>query len=576
MYFNSYLFVLCFLPLTVAGFHIAAKHSLKLAKLFLIAASLLFYAYAGIPYLLLLMCSVAANYSFAFLMLRQQAQAAKFSRRKLWLCAGVGFNLLLLVYFKYMDFFFASANAAFQKDWTILHIALPLGISFYTFEAIGFLADLYRGEIFDDSIAMSSYVRLHFRENSGTDGTALGKLSFLDFSLFMLYFPKIAQGPIVGYREFYTEFYAGLQAKSRFEITTGFESQPESQLPAELRHAQPMQPIRWEGLIRFTLGLSKKLLLADVLGRAVNWTYAHDEKATVLEWFLMLFFYALELYFDFSAYCDMASGVSLLLGIRLPENFDSPYKARSIPEFWRRWHRTLTRFLQKNVYFPLGGSRGGNLQTYRNILIVFLLSGLWHGANWTFVLWGLLHGIANALTRACRKPYEKLWSGAQWLLTQSFVAFAWLLFRAESVHQAGHILKRMVGFLLRPEKTELQLHQEFLEAFHSPLLSMLTARFMEIKSFVPAQGALSAWYEKMPGIVQATSSWTGTAATDLWYELGMMLLMLCGTLYLVTRCRNTAEIRYSLTPATAVGTGVLLFWDVLSLSAVSTFLYFGF
>ena len=320
----------------------------KLAQVFLLGMSLWFYGYYNISYLGILIFSVLINFGVYELFDRVQKPGTK----KFLMITGVAINVGLLLYFKYMDFFIGNINGIFKTDLDFLRIAMPLGISFFTFQQISFIVDAYRGEI------------------PGYD--------FTHYACFVTYFPQLIAGPIVTHDELVPQFMDKTKKKLDFDNLA-------------------------MGIYIFVLGLAKKVLLADVFGQMVTYGYRFTDVLNSTEAICVILAYTIQIYFDFSGYCDMAVGIGKMMNIDLPQNFNSPYKARTIIEFWERWHMTLTRFFTKYVYIPLGGSRKGAVRTYVNVFLVFLISGFWHGANWTFVLWGVMHGIFNILTRMCKK-----------------------------------------------------------------------------------------------------------------------------------------------------------------------------
>ena len=303
-----------------------------LAKIYLIACSLWFYGYFNPWYLWIISGSVLVNYGiskgFSFF-------NHKSGIKKLLLFLGVIFNLALIFYFKYYDFFIENINVMLKKNLALMNVALPLGISFFTFQQISFVVDSYRQET--------------------------KQYSFVEYALFVTFFPQLVAGPIV----------------SHDEIIPQFQDEKKRHLDISMMN---------RGICLFVIGLFKKVLIADTFGNAVNVGWESLELLTSLEAILVSLFYTFQIYFDFSGYCDMASGIASMFNIELPLNFNSPYKAESIIEFWKRWHITLTRFLRKYIYFPLGGSRKGEVRAYVNVLVVFLLSGVWHGAGWTFII----------------------------------------------------------------------------------------------------------------------------------------------------------------------------------------------
>ena len=339
MLFNSYEFVLIFLPLCVVGYYaiINRYKNNKQGLVLLLLFSLVYIGYTNILYLLIFIPNMVICYWICRYMNNGSMSQVK---RKSLLISGIVIEVLILCIFKYYDFFIGSINSRFSLDMPTVNLILPLGISFYTFQQIAYMVDCYR----DNNICHTP----------------------LEYALFVTYFPQFIQGPIVLQSEFIPQIRRTELIKPDYEMIS-------------------------KGLYRFTLGLGKKVLLADTLGLIVDSGYANMDDVNAVTAVVIIVAYTLQIYFDFSGYSDMAIGVSQMLGITLPENFDSPYRATSIDEFWDRWHMTLTRFLTRYVYIPLGGSRKGHIRTYVNILIVFLISGLWHGAEWSFVIWGLMH-----------------------------------------------------------------------------------------------------------------------------------------------------------------------------------------
>jgi len=389
MQFNSYIYILCFLPMVIAGYFLLNKFSVILGKVFLIAASCLFYAYAGWKMAIVLGLSILFNYVSAIVIKK------KGRHQKAALAVSVFVNAALLVYLKYYDFFIENFNLVFQKDFNLKNMILPLGISFYTFQQISWLVCVYKGE-------------------SGDTG-------LIDYILYILYFPKLLMGPVT--------------------------------LPVHLisqLNDPKLKKINWDniacGIKIFSFGLFKKMLLADTFFAAVTWGYDNLDIATSMDWFLVMLFYTFEIYFDFSGYSDMAIGSSLMLNITLPINFDSPYKALSVRDFWKRWHMSLTGFLTKYIYIPLGGSRKGRVRTCVNTMLVFLISGMWHGANWTFILWGGVHGFLSVAERFLEKHQKKCMEAVRWGTTFLLINLLWLLFRSDSIAQWLTILGKMFSF----------------------------------------------------------------------------------------------------------------------------------
>lgn len=398
MLFNSYIFIFLFLPVVLLGFFRFSRISHKVAAGWLAAASLFFYGYWNPTYVILLLASIGINYRFG------QWIAAKPGQRKP-LTIAISANLALLAYYKYSNFFVTSLVAISGVDWSWPNIILPLGISFFTFTQIAYLVDTWRGQV---------------REHS-----------FVHYLLFVTYFPHLIAGPVLHHKEMMPQF-----------------ARPSTYVVNAENIAV--------GLSVFILGLAKKLILADSLAEFANPIFSEVNQGgqpMLFEAWLGALTYTLQLYFDFSGYSDMAVGLSLMFNIRLPMNFNSPYKARNIIDFWRRWHITLSHFLRDYLYIPLGGNRKGPLLRHWNLFLTMLLGGLWHGAGWTFVMWGGLHGtylIINHLWRALKKRLN--WSDAGFVgnfcagvLTFLAVVVAWVFFRADSFHAAYSMLRGMIG-----------------------------------------------------------------------------------------------------------------------------------
>lgn len=406
MLFNSYEFIFAFFPAAIAGFYLIGAYSPTAAARFLGLMSLLFYGWWSLQALPLLVGSIVFNY---WLGSRLVAESENSTRRSWTLWFAVGANLSFLAVFKYADFFISTVNvgriAGGGQPIPALHLVLPIGISFYTFTQIAFLVDCWQGKV---------------RERS-----------FSHYLLFVTYFPHLIAGPVLHH----------------------------AQMMPQFAHAATYRPSAEKlglGLATFTLGLTKKLVFADPLGQYADLVF--DAVKTGLEPSLLtawlgVIAYALQIYFDFSGYSDMAIGIALCLGVRLPINFLSPYKATSIIDFWRRWHISLSTFLRDYLYIPLGGSHKGAFRRYINLAVTMILGGLWHGASWTFVLWGTLHGLfltVNHLWRAVSWPTfpasaRPLLASLAWLLTFVCVCIAWVLFRADNLSTVITFYKGMLG-----------------------------------------------------------------------------------------------------------------------------------
>lgn len=497
MLFNSYIFIFAFLPICLIGFYLLRGRTATGARVWLTLMSLWFYGYFNLNYLLIMLFSIGFNYLVFGRLTNSEA-----GKKKIYLVTGITVNLGLLFYFKYFDFFIENCNAIFGTQLPLKNILLPLGISFFTFQQIGFLADTYRGEI--------------------------KKCSFDNYALFVSFFPQLIAGPIVNHDEMLPQFES--IGKRSFDFDRFVR-----------------------GIYIFILGMGKKILIADTFGVAVDYAYSNlSTGINASESILTILFYTLQLYFDFSGYCDMAIGLGQMLGIDIPVNFNSPYKAVNIIDFWKRWHITLSRFFTKNIYIPLGGNRKGNIRMYINLFLVFFLSGLWHGAGWNFILWGCMHGILYVITRAyhkSRKADKKRMGSAAYsgvikvlaiILTFVFVNLAWVFFRAPSVSEA---VKLISGIWNAPMTVP---GVAFAECFNLPEL----------------------WYAlKICGL------------TNLVYSRYIIMILytvfaLVATFFLPNVHEMADRTKYS--AFTAVLMGILLVWCIVSLSGVSTFLYFNF
>jgi len=388
--FNSYIFILLFLPVTLFVYFLLNNRKLTLAsKAWLVFASLFFYGWWNPIYIPLILGSILFNYGIGVTL-----SGARHSQSRPFLLAGIGGNLALLAYFKYMDFFITNINTLTGGHIDLLRITLPLGISFFTFTQIAYLVDAYR--------------RL------------AKEYSLLNYFLFVTFFPHLLAGPIIHHKEMMPQFD---RLKNKL-----------------LNHKNLVH-----GLVLFFVGLFKKVVIADTLAGWADQGFDHSVVLNLVEAWTVSLSYTLQLYFDFSGYTDMALGSSLMFNIRLPVNFNSPYRSFGIQEFWRRWHMTLGRFVRDYIYIPLGGNRVPEMRVITNLIITFFIIGLWHGAGWTFVCWGLMHGMAIVLQRVWGKLDITLPRFLAWLLTFNFVNFAWIFFRARSFDDAGKIVKGMLG-----------------------------------------------------------------------------------------------------------------------------------
>jgi alginate O-acetyltransferase complex protein AlgI len=405
MLFNSYSFIFLYLPAVFVGTFLLSRYSHRWAAIWLGLASLCFYAVWNPRFLVLLLGSIIFNYGAAW-WIGAESKKAKGGHARLVTGMAIAANLALLGYYKYANFFIDSSNHFFGLNLPALDIVLPLGISFFTFTQIAFLVDVYRG--------------------------VAREYKFANYLLFVTYFPHLIAGPVLHHS----------QMMPQFGNPKTYEINPQNVAI---------------GVTVFVLGLTKKVFIADILAKGVGPIFSAASVGVPLTFFeawSAALAYTLQLYFDFSGYCDMAVGISLLFNVKLPINFDSPYKAVNIIDFWRRWHMTLSAFLRDYLYIPLGGSRNcSSPRRYANLMITMLLGGLWHGAGWTFIAWGGLHGaylIANhgwrAITsRAGIRTASRQWQLASVALTFVAVVVGWVFFRADNFQTAWNMLAGMAG-----------------------------------------------------------------------------------------------------------------------------------
>lgn len=489
MLFNSYIFILFFLPITLIGYYLLNHFKIyRGALIWLIGMSLWFYGYNNPAYLVLLIASVLVNFVLGRKLEQKQSEII----RKLLFATGLVFNFGLLFYFKYYDFFISNWNRAFHTEYTLLHIMLPLGISFFTFQQLSYVIDCYKKEapLYD----------------------------FVEYAAFVTFFPQLIAGPIVLHSELIPQWKDLERRKVNYQNLT-------------------------KGLYAFSLGLGKKVLLADTLSKLVNYgfeQYGSLDSANVL--FAMIC-YSLQIYFDFSGYCDMAYGIGYLFNVELPINFNSPYKADSIGDFWDRWHMTLTRFFTHYVYISLGGNQKGTVRTYLNVLIVFIISGIWHGANWTFILWGLLNGLCVVWHRIWKKKIIRVPKIFRVAGTFLITTFAWCLFRANTIRDARNMIR--VVFSGQIQKTGL--NPDYAEIMNNLVEVSILQHF-------------------------------GFDAILQQYPAFFALLFVGVLLFAVFFMKNTQEKIKNFVPCYRKLAVFLLLmtWSVLSLSDISEFLYFNF
>jgi D-alanyl-lipoteichoic acid acyltransferase DltB (MBOAT superfamily) len=480
MLFTSPIFLFCFLPAVLLGFHALRLSGRNiLLVLWLLAASMVFYAWWSPYFLLLLIASMLANYWIGYAI-----QHADGPPRKVLFMIGIAGNLTLLAYFKYADFFLDTLNSAAGADLPLLHIILPLGISFFTFQKIAYLADIHARHARTRRLA--------------------------DFALFVFFFPQLIAGPIVHHSEVMPQF----RLLGREETHDRAKS----------------RALAWEnsavGVTIFLIGLVKKVVIADQIAHYVSpiFAAASHEPAIgfALAWQAALG-YTVQLYFDFSGYSDMAIGLARLFGVRLPANFNSPYAALSIIDFWRRWHMTLSRFLRDYVYIPLGGNRHGPARRYINLMATMVLGGFWHGAGWTFILWGALHGVYLLIAHAWESFAQvRLPAPLAWTITLLAVIVAWVIFRAPDLNSAVVILKGLVGMQ--------GLHHPITNVAEAPAIILISLALLVASAILPNTQQIMRAYRPVLGTVAPArfglrwSPTAGLAALGGISAAGVMLL----------------------------------------------------
>ena len=484
MLFNSYIFTLLFLPVTWLGYFGFNKFSkYNFGKAWLLTMSIIFYAYFNLNYLPIILSSILVNFIVSRILLKCNQNVV----RIIIFIFAIVFNVGILFYFKYFDFFISNINTIFSTDFNLKNLVLPLGISFFTFQQLSYVIDAFKKKVLP--------------------------YSFLDYALFVTFFPQLIAGPIVLHDEIIPQF-------------------------ADIKKKRFNQENFAKGLYAFAYGLGKKVLIADIFGKAVNLAFADtDYFLNTTNGIIVMLAYTIQIYFDFSGYCDMATGLGLLFNIDIPINFNSPYRSITITEFWKRWHITLSRFFTTYVYIPLGGNRKGKIRTYFNNIVVFFISGIWHGANWTFILWGMMHGFAMILNKIVNEKIKRIPKIFLWIITFGFVNVAWLLFRADSVRQFLFIIKNFAFFKFELPSIKL------LETFYSSTIGY----FM---TFINAD----------------------------WFSYIYVGVLIAFALFASIFLKNTNEKLKIFKPnvKNMVVTVGLIVLSVLSFSEVSTFLYFNF
>lgn len=484
MTFNSYYFVFVFLPISFLGFFVLNNlKKYKFANIFLVVMSSFFFAFSSWQSLLVVWFSMIANYLIILQIKRK--------KMKLILYVSIALNVGVLLYLKYWNFFLDNINTFFESDISNRDIFIPLGISYFTFQQIAFLVDNYRNEV--------------------------TKFSFDEYCLYICFFPKVMAGPILLHNDFFPQ----LRNKNKRNIDYDNIS---------------------KGLYAFSVGMAKKVIIADKFGELVDIFYANLVDMNTTSTLVAMIGFTFQLYFDFSGYCDMGIGICRLFNIELPVNFNSPYKAYTISEFWDRWHISLTRFFTKYIYIPLGGSRGGNIKTCVNIMIVFLISGLWHGAAWTFIIWGALHGVISVVNRVLKKQIERWNRVFSWIITFTCVNIAWVFFRANNINEAKTVIWKLL---------ELDFG-----AISSKLVDVFDTNQINI----------------LLDIFHASNY------TIDWIHLLLLVCFYIVAFTIILNFKNINEqiMKFSPSLVKCIFSAFILVWSILSFSSVSTFLYSGF
>lgn len=503
MLFNSYIFIFLFLPLVLTGWH-GLNHfkKYKAAQCIVISMSLWFYGYFNYYNLILILCSISVNWLISKKIEREEKNPDGNEKiKKIFGIIGILFNIGFLFYFKYYDFFIENCNTIFKTEWALKNIALPLGISFYTFQQISFIADRMTGK--------ASHYHI------------------VDYAMYVVYFPQLIAGPIVSHDDLIPQFWE--EKRRKFD---------------------------WDYMLRgirlFVIGLAKKVLLADELGKLVGYGFEDVNALDSPSALIVMLACSFQLFFDFSGYSDMALGLASMMHLDLPLNFNSPFKACSVKELWGRWHITLNTFWVKYVYIPLGGNRKGKFRKYCNSIIVFLLSGFWHGANWTFVLWGVVNGVLVSLEDMVREWREKRESTRRmfigekkirWFLTFASFNLGVVLFSSSSVGETWSFYKRLFSFS------------------NTGYISSLAGCLFSYKTY-----PLHLILDKLGGYNLSSKLYI------VW-----MLFFLCLAAFLCTK-PNARDWVNQKKPSVVemIVLAILFGFSVLTLSGLATFLYFNF
>lgn len=496
MLFNSYIFILVFLPIVLIGYFVFNRFvygkSGATGLLWLFFSSLIFYGYQNPKYVLLILCSIFVNYGLTY------GKKKGFFSKKIMIAIGVVFNFGLLFYYKYFNFFMDNVVSLTGGSWEWKNIALPLGISFFTFQQVSYVVDCGEGLVDEE-------------------------VSFIEYAAFVSFFPQLVAGPIVLHSELIPQF------KDRVKKSPNYENLN-------------------KGLYAFARGLGKKVLLADNLSKISVWGFENLWELNSATAWIVILSYSFQLYFDFSGYCDMALGIAKMFNFTLPVNFDSPFKAKSVKEFWNRWHVTLSRFFIRYVYIPLGGNRKGALRTYINSFWVFFLSGLWHGANWTFIVWGILNGMIVSFEKLFSTIFAKkvhmknhhLCTFLGNIYTFFVFMFTFIFFRSTSLEAGVVFYKKLFG-------GGWEIHRRIPE---------IVNKLIEIR--IPARFGLQSLVDSYPYLPCLLSL----------FIIGVGIFHLKNTQEMMEMEKNSCKRSFV--------TIILLIWSVISLSDVSEFLYFMF
>ena len=487
MLFNSLEFIFLFLPSVFFIYFYLNKSKLEYPpKIFLVFSSLLFYSWWNPKYLLIIIISMIFNYLIGT-RLAKRSEYIGGGNKNLLLCGILG-NISLLGYFKYSDFFIVNLNNSIGTQISLLNLVLPLAISFFTFQQIAYLVDCFHQKA--------------------------KKYDFLNYSLFVSFFPQLIAGPIVHHNEMMPQFYSSKnKVINHKNIAAGF--------------------------FLFSIGLFKKVVIADNFAIWANLGFDNSHALNIFEGWVTSLSYTFQLYFDFSGYTDMAIGTALLFNIVLPINFNSPYKSKNIQEFWKRWHITLSRFLKDYIYIPLVGNRKSNFITYRNMLVTFILGGFWHGAGWTFLFWGFLHGLAIIIYRIWFNLQIRIWGWLSWFITFNFINISWIFFRAKTMGDATNIITSMFNIKQLEFMININIKKLFITNFSSN--GQLFNNFGEVN------------------------------------EISILGLLLIGFLLVLLFTNSTNKIKnLKFSFISALATSLAFCYSLYSISKTSEFLYFNF